>query len=204
MSKDDQEVLVVERDLLFAVGGLEGFRPSANLTWFQNFLKGEGFFMRRGDIEDSPCVKQIIPQVAVIHDKKLFVHKIPETGGEGRLHGKCPIFLGGHMEPMVGGGQESITRAAWREVSEEIGEIEYGELQFLGFVHTEATPVSAVHFGVVFAVVVDEPYGVNSTDEGISEGGYASLEEIEARWDYLTEWSQLAFPAVKEFVHALD
>jgi len=212
MRKEDTEVLVIPRHLLFPLGEFHGFQKANNWQNLQDLIHNQGRYRRRGDVEENPNFKQIIPQVAVVHDKKVFVHEIPPTGGEARLHGQWPIFLGGHMDNST----ESITDAARREVAEELG-IERGRLyqgerpalsgfraHFLGFVNSEATPVSAVHLGVVFVYIADGLPEVATGDDGVSKGQWVSLPEIDVRWKHLTEWSQLAWHDVRGFVNALD
>lgn len=130
--------------------------------------------MRRGDVEDNPCFKQIIPYgilIKEVRDSASTIHynylsyRRTKSGGDGRLHGVYSIGFGGHMRE-----GEKIADCLVRELNEELlydGEPGFAEFiclsdhMFVPFsdevyvINDNSSSVNSVHFGVIFPVSID-------------------------------------------------
>ena len=150
-----------------------------------------GEYVVRGEVEEDPSYQQIIPQIVLRCGQKVFIHKIPSTGSEGRLHDLWPIFLGGHVDH----GDGDIEEAAQREFEEEIN---YGgniiEKNFLGVVKLHTNPVDQVHTGLVWEYWGDREEFSDTGDKGIAEGKFIHLSELPNYEPNMTHWSRAFYP----------
>lgn len=94
--KDNELVLVVKTSKLFPDGIWEGFRELDNKT-LTTLINKNAEYLKRGIAETDETHQQIVAQIILKVGNKVFVHRIPQTGSESRLHDKWPIFLGGHI-----------------------------------------------------------------------------------------------------------
>ncbi|MCL4390091.1 MAG: NUDIX domain-containing protein [Patescibacteria group bacterium] len=195
MDKLEQKVLVVPTNKLFPDGVWEGFRPIDDFQTVFGLINRYGEYKRRAEVEDDPSWKQIIPQVILIAQNQVFVHRIPVTGSEDRLHDLWPIFLGGHVEE----GDVDIGKAAEREFNEEtryLGTVLKRE--FVGVVNLQTNQVNMVHAGLVWAYLGDRAIFEDSGDEGVIEGKFVTWDEAEKLIERMSFWSKEAFPALRE------
>ena len=115
MSKEDERVMVVKADKMFPGGIWEGFREMDEKE-FLDFVDKNREFLDRRNAEIDETFQQIIAQIILKVGDKIFLHRIPQTGSESRLHEMLPIFLGGHINDT----DENIIKASEREFSEEV------------------------------------------------------------------------------------
>src|SRR5256886_14965862 len=113
----DEEILVVPRDRLF-IEPVHGFvRGKADVYLAR--IRDHGVFRPRATVEQDSSFKQIIPYLIVRHAGRLFLCQRSTQGGEGRLHGKYSIGVGGHInrrdvEGAGGGTPAGLAAAAGR------------------------------------------------------------------------------------------
>ena len=62
MNKDDEQILVVKADIIFAKGKWQGLRVD-NLDYYVDLIKNNCEFKRRGDMENDSSWQQIIPYI---------------------------------------------------------------------------------------------------------------------------------------------
>lgn len=155
----------------------------------------------RSEAETNEAYLQIIPYITLVHledngsnepdpkdeKTKFFVYTRGPIGNEGRLHGKCSLGLGGHIEEEP--TQEKtfdqvISSGAFKELREEVGldvkdfdpEItfsEYGNL-FLD----DSDPVGRVHLGLSVTLFVN-PKELKETEKDIiTKGRWLNSREI--------------------------
>src|SRR5256886_1062323 len=115
----DEEILVVPRDRLL-VEPVHGFvRGKADVYLAR--IRDHGVFRPRATVEQDSSFKQIIPYLIVRHAGRLFLSQRSTQGGEGRLHGKYSIGVGGHINRRdVEGAEEVIDAGLRRELEEEL------------------------------------------------------------------------------------
>jgi predicted NUDIX family phosphoesterase len=58
-----------------------------------------GLFLRRGELEDNPTYKQIIPYAMISNKGSFYLYKRTSGQTEKRLHNKFSLGVGGHMNP---------------------------------------------------------------------------------------------------------
>jgi predicted NUDIX family phosphoesterase len=145
-------------------------------------------FRPRGEVEDDPSWKQVIPYVVLRDGARVFLMRRTRAGGDPRLHDRYSIGVGGHVNPGDGGLHGGLLRE-WRE---EIDADFVPEFRLLGLLNDDEDPVGAVHIGVVYeADAAGRPVAVRETDK--LSGSFATFDEVRAVADRLETWSQLVF-----------
>lgn len=188
--KDNEEVLVVKTEKLFPEGIWEGFKE-LNENDFLKFIDKNGEYLKRGFAETDENYQQITAQIILKVGKKIFIHKVAQTGSESRLHDLWPIFLGGH----INNTDKKISDAFDREFKEEI---DYrGKIiskKFWGVVKLHDNAVNKVHTGLVWIYEGDSEVFDSTSDDGLVDGKFANLEELISLEPHMTYWSKVVFP----------
>ncbi|MBF0746288.1 DNA mismatch repair protein MutT [Gemella sp. 19428wG2_WT2a] len=165
MSKFDEQILVIDREILFdnEKNSFNGYISNEDVRFNEivnNFSKIE--VKRRGDMEENPQYKQLIGY-AIVKDKatkEILVYTRLTGGGESRLHGKASVGVGGHMNMVDDKSIEEIIKInISRELKEEIGvsfEENLDELVCVGLINDDTNEVGRVHMGLVYQVYVDK------------------------------------------------
>jgi predicted NUDIX family phosphoesterase len=88
----DELVLVVPRESIVAGEGWLGIRPGGTAAAIDTVAR-EGRFMRRGDAEEDPAFKQVIPYLVLRDGDAWFLmwNRRPKVSPEG----SCPSRPGG-------------------------------------------------------------------------------------------------------------
>lgn len=189
-----------------------------------DILKLTPSLVSRTDCETDPSLLQVIPYVTLVSlvddgsenidispsnpNAKFFIYTRGAKGNEGRLHGKCSLGLGGHIEDAP--NEETtfdnvISKCMFKELQEEVGltiesfntnhkVAEHGEL-FLDL----SNDVGKVHIALSFTLFVS-PLDLNETEEGIiTKGQWLTFSEIsdlmkqEENPLILEDWSMMYF-----------
>jgi predicted NUDIX family phosphoesterase len=187
MNKMDEQIVVFNSRYLNYLDGMPGVVPhhlfQSNISQFMDYIAPTFEVARRGDVEDDPTFKQVIPYVVVCDRKDRFlVYNRGEEGGEKRLANKWSIGFGGHVgredcrgdfpPALPGTTQRFMQYAAMRELTEELegwpvphavtgdAPVSYEAVAMfnLAFIQLEDTPVNSVHFGVVMKAFCDLRY----------------------------------------------
>ena len=58
-----------------------------------------GVFRPRNILEEDPSYKQIIPYAVICHGNEVYMFRRLNKQTEARLHNKCSLGVGGHMNP---------------------------------------------------------------------------------------------------------
>lgn len=163
MSKFDEQIAVVKRQLLFdnETNTFNGFISKDDSKSTQIFeALNEYEIKRRGDMEEDPSFKQLISYCLLENENgEILVYERLTGGGEARLHGQGSIGVGGHMNdvPDAQSIEALITVNASRELEEEVGLVvsDANALEHVGFINDDTNEVGKVHIGVVFKIKVD-------------------------------------------------
>ena len=109
--------------------------------------------------------------------------------GEGRLHSKCSIGIGGHISADdERDGTVPYTEGMRRELAEEVHiDTPYRE-QCVGLINDDQTEVGKVHLGVVHVFDVEHP-GVRPREKDILEAGFRPLAAVRENRARLETWS---------------
>jgi len=200
-------VLVVPRNDLFVSFYPQGMllEEEINLDEFLGRIKEKAFFIERRYTEKNPLYKQIIPYCLIIKPstKEIFLMQRLETQGEKRLHGKLSVGVGGHINPideMEGGNFLEI--GLKREIEEEVVvEGEKGK-HLIGIINDDSNPVGAVHFGLVYALLLDKQGNVEVREKHAMKGSLLPLEQVVEMCNNSTKfesWSEAVLKRSKEW-----
>ncbi|MCG1665826.1 NUDIX domain-containing protein [Staphylococcus epidermidis] len=197
MSKFDEQIIVVNRDILFNKdkNAFNGFLHKNNFKRKEIFSALSKYEVkRRGDMEDDPSFKQLISYCLLENEKgEILVYERLSGGGEERLHGQSSIGVGGHMNDVTGADSinEVLRVNAQRELEEEVGlsNNKSQNMEYLGFINDDDNDVGKVHMGVVFKITVQSnDVEAKETDtlkiKWIEQGDIHSYEDFET-WSAL-------------------
>lgn len=193
MSKDDELVLVIKTSLVVPDPWqgikLEGIQD------FESFVKKHGEFKRRGDVEQDPSWKQIIPYMVFRTGEKYFLMQRTQKGSETRLHNLYTLGIGGHInkEDL---NENSILEWGKREFEEEVNYVGKFTATPVGILNDQSGPVSAVHLG--FVILLEGDSQDISVNEDKLTGQLVSVDEVKEKYDQMEMWSQIAFDAITQ------
>lgn len=196
LKKENERVMVVSRDDLFA-GGIWNGINSKNRRKFLSIIYKKHKFMRRGDAEDNPKFKQIIPYLFFENGNKVFLMQRRGDHTDSRLANKYSLGVGGHIniEDIRGSkgakGNNVVMDWARREFEEEV---EYGgkyKCEFVGILNHDANNVGMVHAGLIVRVTgaADE---IKVRDEH-KLGNLVTLDEARKHYKRMETWSQIVY-----------
>ena len=108
-------------------------------------------------MEQDPSFKQLIPYCIFRFEDQIFYYRRSKGTGEGRLHGKRSIGVGGHISSEDQAAASPYLQAMQREIAEEVF-LESGYRQScVGLLNDDESEVGKVHLGVVHIFDLDEP-----------------------------------------------
>lgn len=186
-----EHVLVVPTLLFRELGYFQGFctdvRPYLTTLLDPSYIS----FRPRDQMENDPSFKQLIPYCLFRHGGELFHYKRGKAQGEGRLHSKRSIGVGGHISSQDQNQEVSIyLEAMHREIDEEV----YLETTYrdtcVGLLNDDATEVGRVHLGIVHIFDLDAPK-VRPRETSMLDAGFASTADLLRDVDQFETWSQL-------------
>ncbi len=180
-------ILVVERKHLFPGLSPQGFLGTDAVDL--EALSDQLFFAERDYMENNSHYKQIIPYLVLQRgegqDQRVLCYQRRTKHTEARLGGLWSVGFGGHIEPLDRGDDKVATNGmimatALREMEEETGLAPGADsLSLVGHLNSDSEDVSAVHFGVVFNVNLNNLPG---SDDEIMKLVSAQAEPHQARW----------------------
>ncbi len=185
--KMDEEVLVVPRDVLLPEGAFTGLRAPEE-AYLQR-IRQRGFYRHRGEVEEDPSLKQVIPYVVVRRGEEVFLFRRLGRGGEPRLHELYSVGVGGHIRRADGGEGDPVEVGLVRELGEELEFTAPWTARWLGVLNDERNPVSAVHFGLVYEVRTSGEVRVR--EEEVLRGGFVPVADVLSYYERMETWSQL-------------
>ena len=190
MGDPEEQVLVVPRASIVPGDGWLGVRRDG-IEAALDAIGRDGFFMRRGDAEEDPTHKQIIPYLVLRDGERWFLMRRTKAGGDARLHDLWSIGVGGHLNP----GDGDVEGGLRREWAEEVVAGFEPEFEPVGLLNDDTTPVGAVHIGIVFvADAGGRPVEIRETDK--LTGSFATTDQVAAVRDSMETWSRLVFDAL--------
>jgi len=194
MNADEEQILVIPRARLFTETPVHGF-SAAGAAEFLNRVRAHGGFRRRGDMEEDPSMKQIIPYMIVRHGSRLFLFQRTTAGGEARLHGKLSIGVGGHINRSdVAGAADPVAAGLQRELEEELRIGGTWQARLVGVLNDDTNTVGQVHFGLVHVVEVSSP-DISVRESDTLTGRLTGAAELRDLYDRMETWSQLVLDA---------
>jgi predicted NUDIX family phosphoesterase len=198
-----ERVLVVPTELLHRLGYFQGFTPDVHRYLAELFDPRHASYRPRHQVEEDPGFKQLIPYVIFRHRDALgretvFQYTRGTGQGEGRLHRKRSVGIGGHISAVDAGGNGSgspYEEGMRRELDEEVAIDTPYTTQCVGLINDDQTPVGRVHLGVVHLFDVEQP-AVCPRETEIIESGFRPVTEILADMDGFETWSEICMRAL--------
>ncbi len=199
----DERVLVVPRASFSAIGSFEGlcFEPD---RYFPALLDpAQASFQRRGDVEEDPSLKQLIPYAILTYAGRVLHYVRGAGGGEQRLVAKGSIGIGGHVN-LSDFASDCIDESTYhngvrREVAEELVLGGSFRESIRAILNDDSTPVGQVHLGVVHVFELDSAE-VLAGEREITELGFLTPAELRARRDRLETWSQICVDSLERLL----
>ena len=198
-----ERVLVVPTALFHELGYFQGFSADVDRYW-PRLLEGDHVEYRpRGEMEQDPSFKQLIPYVLFRWKdargaSHLFEYQRGSGQGERRLHAKRSVGVGGHIssdDAEVGDVHLVYLEGMARELAEEVALEAACVSSIAGLINDDQTEVGRVHLGVVHISEMAEPrLAPRETD--ILDAGFRPVSEILDRLDEFESWSQIAVRAL--------
>lgn len=198
-----EQILVVPTPVFHRLGHFQGFCADAD-RYLAELLKPENVSYRpRPEMEQDPTFKQLIPYcifryrdaAGVSH---LFQYVRGKGQGEGRLHSKRSIGVGGHVSsddaaPHV--TSDPYREGLRRELAEEVHiDAPFSE-RCVGLINDDESEVGRVHLGVVHILDVEKP-AVRSREVDLIESGFKPVSELMADLSGFETWSAICLRAL--------
>jgi predicted NUDIX family phosphoesterase len=190
-SPNVEHVLVVPTLLFHELGYFQGFQPDPGV-YLQTLLHPSYTSYRpRDQMENDPSYKQLIPYCILQCGDQLFHYRRGKAQGEGRLHSKRSIGVGGHVSREDANlfGEEYV-EAMHREISEEVHLETAFQERCVGLLNDDQTEVGRVHLGIVHLFVLEEPK-VRPREKSMLQSGFASAAELLSDLESFETWSQI-------------
>lgn len=173
---------------------------------FEETVARHGFFVERDHAERNPNLKQVIPYSIVECDGRVLLFRRTSSGNETRLHGKCSVGIGGHVNPedlgaSPAGRSDPIAAGTAREIAEELTVDGEYTVRTVGLLNDDSNPVGAVHVGVVQVVHVRGSVEIRERDQ--LEGQLVPVEDIRAllaQGANFETWSRMLVPRLDELL----
>lgn len=153
-----------------------------------------GVFRPRNILEEDSSYKQIIPYAVICYGNEVYMFRRLNKQTEARLHNKCSLGVGGHMNPY--GDKIDIDylhHELEREMHEEVklGEgCEIVDMKPVGFINDDLSEVGKVHLGVLYHITVSNNHiEINETEK--MTGEWVAISDLTKYYSNMETWSQL-------------
>jgi predicted NUDIX family phosphoesterase len=196
MRNDFEEVLVVERKLIETLGSFQGLMLDTE-KYLPVLLNPRNYrFVARHKAEEDDSLKQLIPYFLICHGDRIWCYVRGKKSGEGRLVSKASIGIGGHINHLDENLFEDIySRAAVRELEEEVSVPPGYTHKIVGLLNDDQTPVGRVHLGVIH-VLRPTSEDVKKREDVITESGFRTRVELRAMHGIMETWSQICLDQI--------
>lgn len=182
--------MVVAREDLFRDEIWNGIKVE-NLQKYLNLISTKHKFLPRGEVEQDPSWKQIIPYLVFENGGRIFLMRRRADHSDLRLANLYSIGIGGHINRKDLNSRGGIMSWAKREFKEEIDYRGRYKTEFLGLINHDANDVGLVHAGLVIKVSGNSE-SIAVRDEHKS-GELVTLEEAGRYYRQMETWSQIIY-----------
>ncbi len=198
-----ERVLVVPTSVFHSIGHFQGFSTESQ-RYLDGLLQVQHLSFRpRHEVEEDPGYKQLIPYVIFRYtdprDGEMVFQYTRGTGqGEGRLHRKRSIGIGGHISAEDAADRcdtDAYEVGLKRELTEEVSIETPFVASCVGLINDDETEVGRVHLGVVHIYDVGQP-AVSPREADIAEAGFEPIDALLAQSDQFETWSQICLDAL--------
>ena len=198
-----ERVLVVPTELFHGLGHFQGFSPEGDRYLGELLKPSNTSYRPRDEVENDPGFKQLIPYVIFRHrggpdGDMVFQYTRGKGQGEGRLHSKRSVGIGGHIstDDVAANGQGNpYEEGMRRELEEEVSIDTPYTPTCVGMINDDETEVGRVHLGVVHLFDVETPT-VEPRESEIIESGFRPVADILADLSQFETWSAICMQAL--------
>lgn len=198
-----EQVLVVPTAMFRQLGYFQGFSFQVDRYLATLLDERNTSYQPRSQVETNPEFKQLIPYVIFRHTDNQGCQRVLQytrgTGqGEGRLHCKHSVGIGGHISAVDAASPANGTAyqtAMQRELHEEVRIETTYRFRCVGLINDDQTDVGRVHLGVVHLFDVDHP-AVRPNESDILACSFRPVEQILADMTGFETWSVICMEAL--------
>ena len=198
-----ERVLVVPTEVFHRLGHFQGFTRDIDRYLDDLFSPEHVSYRPRHEVEEDPGFKQLIPYVIFRHRdgdgrQTVFQYTRGTGQGEGRLHRKRSVGIGGHISAIDAGSDANgnpYEEGMRRELEEEVIVETFYTAHLVGLINDDQTEVGRVHLGVVHRFDVEDP-AVRPREDEIIDSGFRPVEEILADLSGFETWSVISMEAL--------
>jgi len=197
-----ERVLVIPTEVFHRLGHFQGFTRDVDRYLGELLDRRHIQFRARGEVEEDPGFKQLIPYVIFLHRdadgrETVFQYTRGKGMGEGRLHSKRSVGIGGHIssEDTNSGGEHPFEEGMRRELDEEVAIDTPYVARCVGLINDDQTEVGRVHLGLVHVFEVEQPR-VRPREADIIESGFRPVDDILADLEGFETWSKISMQAL--------
>ena len=198
-----ERVLVVPTEVFHRLGHFQGFTSDVD-RYLDDLLNSQhAGYCPRDEVEEDAGFKQLIPYVIFCHRddsrrQTVFQYTRGTGQGEGRLHLKRSVGVGGHISAI-----DADSRSGSRPYEEGMRRGRGGEViidtpytaRVVGLINDDQSEVGRVHLGVVHRFDVERP-AVRPRENEIIEAGFRPVDEILADLSGFETWSVISMRAL--------
>lgn len=207
-AKDEEMILVVPTELFHKTGYFQGFCAEPD-RYRRTLLAPENVqFRRRGDMENDPSFKQLIPYMLFTYQDPaserltVFGYVRGDGMGEARLHRLMSVGVGGHINDEdfahsheTGAKRDFYREGLMRELNEEVVlDSPYRET-VVGLINDDLTEVGKVHLGIVHRFELEKP-NVTANESELIESGFYPVDELLASGRGFESWTKITLMAL--------
>ncbi len=198
-----ERVLVVPTVVFHSIGHFQGFSDQSQ-RYLDGLLRAEHLsFRTRAEVEEDPSYKQLIPYVIFrytdpTNGEMVFQYTRGTGQGEGRLHRKRSVGIGGHISAEDAADRcdtDAYEIGLQRELSEEVAIETAYDTKCVGLINDDDTEVGRVHLGVVHIYDVEQP-SISPRETDIAEAGFEHVDALLANREQFESWSQICLEAL--------
>lgn len=197
-----ERVLVVPTQRFQELGHFQGFTDQVD-RYLPTLLDPEYLSYRpRAEVEQDPRWKQLIPYVIFLYrdsvrGEMVFQYTRGIGQGEGRLHHKRSIGVGGHISATdaANGSPDPFGEGMDRELHEELIIQTPYRLRCVGLINDDQTEVGRVHLGLVYVAEVETP-SIYPREKDICQSGFLPVSQLLEDLEGWETWSQLCLQAL--------
>lgn len=186
-----EQILVVPRQLIDDTYGESNAKLlGADEKQFKSLVQTHYTYMPRPEAEVDQAMKQVIAYCVVKSEGDILVMRRLKTQGEARLHNRCSIGVGGHIND-TDATRDVVEAGLIRELEEEVFLDASYKLTYLGLINDNSSEVNTVHVGLCYLVEVpNHACRIRETEK--MEGSWVPCTELRKLWDSLEGWSRIA------------
>ena len=200
-----EKVMVFDASMMKGFKDLPGFSTNDDDVRHMLDCITNSTFIDRDNAEQDENYKQIIPYLLVRKAGKVLAYRRSKQSGEGRLHDKWSVGIGGHINtddcPKSGysviNGLTAFCHAIDRELMEELewDEVPQNE-EPIGMIYDDENEVGRVHIGYAYFVNVDKDSEFpKKKEDTIAEMKWLTPQEA-SKLPNLEGWSKIVLEAI--------